>query len=383
VEKWEMPKETIKETDEGGLVRLKYTLKYGDKFVEPDDDWLKSIEAISDELLGVHSKAEDTALSAAFGGRKKKRLNRVFDVIGFVYPDYRYPTRGQKRKNTSSVKETASAAPSEPAPKRKRVKVLTHRPRYIEPATLPEFVSETSFATETKEPTPLPKIEELAKVPATEKIEEPRTEETKTSEVLSPSAKIEAAKSQKGPEVTPKRKRMVNVLDVLETIKSSSITPKKIVETSEVHTEAFVTEASKQQFETEAGPSEPTKVKSLEAEVTKIAEPILVEETGTAAPEASSKALDYIVRHASGKRLSEEEIFEANHYAQELKYLKGTLVFNGTDKDDFLYCLPDNKELSVCREMARSMGFPKLEAGLCAMTKDDLADSLAYNSLKV
>jgi hypothetical protein len=58
-------------------------------------------------------------------------------------------------------------------------------------------------------------------------------------------------------------------------------------------------------------------------------------------------------------------------------------VFNGTDEDDFLYCLPDNKELSVCREMARSMGFLKLEAGLCAMTKDDLADSLAYNSLKV
>jgi hypothetical protein len=68
VEKWEMPNETIKETDEGGLVRLKYTFKYGDKFVELDDDWLKSIEAISDELLGVYSKAEDTALSAAFGG---------------------------------------------------------------------------------------------------------------------------------------------------------------------------------------------------------------------------------------------------------------------------------------------------------------------------
>jgi hypothetical protein len=29
------------------------------------------------------------------------------------------------------------------------------------------------------------------------------------------------------------------------------------------------------------------------------------------------------------------------------------------------------------------MGFRKLEAGLCAMTKADLADSLAYNSLKV
>jgi hypothetical protein len=94
---WEMSKETVKEPDEGGLVRLKYTFKYGDKFVEPDDDWLKSIETVSDELLGVYSKAEDTALSAAFGGRKKKRLNQVFDAIGFVYPDYRYQ-RGVKKE---------------------------------------------------------------------------------------------------------------------------------------------------------------------------------------------------------------------------------------------------------------------------------------------
>jgi hypothetical protein len=87
----------------------------------------------------------------------------------------------KKRKNTSSAKETASAAPSEPAPKRKRVKVLTHRPRYIELATVPEFAGETSSATEAKESTLLPEIKELAEVPATKKMEEPRTEETKTS----------------------------------------------------------------------------------------------------------------------------------------------------------------------------------------------------------
>jgi hypothetical protein len=58
-------------------------------------------------------------------------------------------------------------------------------------------------------------------------------------------------------------------------------------------------------------------------------------------------------------------------------------MFNGTDEDDFLYCLPDNKEISVCRERAKSMGFPKLEEGLLAMSKDDLADSLTYNSIKV
>jgi hypothetical protein len=250
---WEMPKETVKETDEGGLVRLKYTFKYGDKFVEPDDDWLKSIETVSDELLGVYSKVEDTALSAAFGGRKKKQLNRVFDAIGFVYPDYRYPVRGQKRKGTTSAKETAAAAPTEPAPKRKRVKVLTHRPRYIEPATVPAFSGETSSATKAKEPTLLPEVKEMAEVLATEKMEEPKTEEAKASaegvkisEILSPSEEIEAAKIKKGPTVTPKRKRMVNVLDVLETIKLPSTTPKKTAETSEALAEVSVAEAPKQ-----------------------------------------------------------------------------------------------------------------------------------------
>jgi hypothetical protein len=378
-EKWEMPKDTIKESDEGGLVRLKYTFKYADKFVEPDDDWLKSIETLSDELLGAYSKAENTALSAAFGGRKKKRLNRVFDAIGFFYPDYRYPIRGQKRKNSTSAKEEAATAPSEPEPKRKRVKVLTHRPRHIEPASVPEFTGETSSATEAEQPTLLPEIAEMAEAPSTEKMEEAKkpTKE-KTSEVLSPAADVETAKNQKGPSVTPKRKRMVNVLDVLETIKSSSTTPKKSVEVAEASTEA-----STQQAEAEAGPSEPYKEQPLEAEAIKIPEPVLVEETDTAIPEAPASMCDYIIRHASGKKLSEEETHEANHYAKELKYPKGAVIFNGTNEDDFLYCLPDNKELSVCREMARSIGFPKLEAGLSVMTKEDLADSLAYNSLKV
>jgi hypothetical protein len=100
-------------------------------------------------------------------------------------------------------------------------------------------------------------------------------------------------------------------------------------------------------------------------------------------PEAPSEDIDFIIRHASGKRLSKEEVMEAKHYARKLKYPKGALVFNDMDEDDFLYCLPDNKEISVYREMARNMGFPKLKVGLSAMSKDDLADSLTYNCLKV
>jgi hypothetical protein len=46
---------------------------------------------------------------------------------------------------------------------------------------VPEFAGETSSATEAKESTLLPEVKEMAKVPATEKVEEPKTEEAKAS----------------------------------------------------------------------------------------------------------------------------------------------------------------------------------------------------------
>jgi hypothetical protein len=218
---WEVPKESISNPHEGGLVRLKYTFRFRDQFIEPDDDWLKSVEATSDDLLGLYSRAEDNALSAAFGNRKKKRLNRVFDAIGFMYPDYRYPPRGQKRKSGDSGRDDASAASSEPALKRKRVKVLTHRPRYIEPAIVPEFGGETSSATEGKKPAITQKIEPAVSPKASSakpdepkaiNIEEMKIEKTRILEVISPSAEVTMLKAQKDLSTTPKRKRMVNVL---------------------------------------------------------------------------------------------------------------------------------------------------------------------------
>jgi hypothetical protein len=157
-----MPKENTTDSSEGGLVRLKYTFRFWEKFDEPNDDWLKCIEATSDELIGAYSKAEDNALSVAFGGRGKKRLNRVFDAIGFVYHDYRYPLRGQEKKRNIA----ASVTPAEPMPKSKKVKVLTHRPRYIEPVVVPKFgagsssieaTQSASITKSTEEPTVMPK----------------------------------------------------------------------------------------------------------------------------------------------------------------------------------------------------------------------------------
>jgi hypothetical protein len=58
---------------------------------------------------------------------------------------------------------------------------------------------------------------------------------------------------------------MVNVLDALETIKTSS-TPRKTVEAPKTQSETRVAEAeaAKSQAETEVGPSELAKEKSLE-----------------------------------------------------------------------------------------------------------------------
>jgi hypothetical protein len=405
VENWEMPKETITKSGEGELVRLKYTFRYRDKFDEPNDDWLKCIEATSDELLGPYSKAKDNALSASFGGQGKKRLNRVFDAIGFVYPDYCYPLRGRgkKRKAAASAKIAASAAPDEPAPKSKKLKVLTHRPCYIEPAMVPEFGGETASAAKPKEPiSPTQKAEEptvMPKVPSAEltesktnKAEELKIEGAKMLEALSPSVEVTVPKAQKGLAATPKRRRMANVLDVLESVKALSSTPlEKIAEASKIQAEAerkpVEIEAAVGLISAKAGPSGPTEKSPSEIEE-KATEEEVIEQTfpkkvATPAPEALREIIEYIIRHASGKRLSEEEEREAQYYAQKLKYPKGALVFNGSREEDFLYCLPDSKKISVCREMGRSFGFPTLENGLSILSKDELADSLAYNNIKV
>jgi hypothetical protein len=190
------------------------------------------------------------------------------------------------------------------------------------------------------------------------------------------------SKVSKAPSITPKRRRIASMLDaVMESTRALTPAPAK-----------KIAEAATARIETEAGPSVPTEAEPVGAEQrTEGSSEVGLapekkdapEKVKSPTPEAPSEDLDFIIRHASGKRLSEEEIAEAKHYAREPKYLKGALVYNGTNEDDFLYCLRDNKEISVCREIAKNMGFPKLEAGLSAMSKDDLADSLAYNSLKV
>jgi hypothetical protein len=175
-------------------------------------------------------------------------LNRVFDVIGFIYPDYCYPSQKQGKK-----RKTAASAISV-VPKGKKIKVLTHRPRYIETATLPKLGEGTSSVAEAEQPAPASlSTEESTMVPKVP-IAEPAEAKEETAkqlelekvivlpEILSPPTEVELPKVTRAPAITPKRRRMASVLDaVMETTRAlTPATAKKVAEVAAVCAETEV-----------------------------------------------------------------------------------------------------------------------------------------------
>jgi hypothetical protein len=67
---------------------------------------MEMIETMCNEILDNYTKKEDQLMSAAFGTRPKRRLNRVMDALNFEYPDYERldrGARGVKRKRVVSI----------------------------------------------------------------------------------------------------------------------------------------------------------------------------------------------------------------------------------------------------------------------------------------
>jgi hypothetical protein len=133
---WGMPKKK-----DGGkkheLVRLPYQFKFEKQFKKPCKEWLEMIETMCNEILGNYTKKEDQIMTAAFGTRPKRRLNRVMDALNFEYPDYERLDKGAegvKRKRIVSILSKQAArlvkedenilkkAKSDPEPKRQSLK---------------------------------------------------------------------------------------------------------------------------------------------------------------------------------------------------------------------------------------------------------------------
>jgi hypothetical protein len=246
-------------------------------------------------------------LTSAFGGRGKKRLKRVFDVIGFVYPNYIYPSRkqGKKRKIATSAIFVV--------PKGKKIKVLTHRPRYIETTTVTKFDEGTYSTAEAEQAAPacqsaeesaaVPKVSATgsAEVPKQTTEAEGKTAERPDQEKTAGPSEPELSKVAKTPAITPKRRRMASVLDaVMETTRALTPAPaRKVAEAVTVRAEAEVEPPAP----TEAKPTTTERVEQESPDTGISLEKDAARKSKSPTPEAPSGDSDFIIRHASGKKV--------------------------------------------------------------------------------
>jgi hypothetical protein len=220
LKEWEMPK-LEGEKKKGEFVWLPYYYKFKKHFKVPCQEWLDAIEVMCNEILGNYSKEEDQLMTAAFGTRPKRRLNRVMDTLDFEYPDYERldkDAEGQKRKRVAG----ALNKDDEEQPKKKK---LEPEPK--------SGVSKKRKATAPKQKS-IDEEEESAATPSATEVEEILKLVTESLPVkLSPLGphltklfykEKEPAKTKKA--ARPKKQRIITVIEVIEGTPPGASAPK-------------------------------------------------------------------------------------------------------------------------------------------------------------
>jgi hypothetical protein len=393
LKEWDMPK--LKgEKKKGELVRLPYYYKFKKHFKVPCQEWLDTIEVMCNDILGNYSKKEDQLMTAAFGTRPKRRLNRVMNALNFEYPDYERldrGTKGQKRKRVASVlnKEDAKLVkddeeklkkrklrpePKIDASKKRKVAALKQKATNIE-----EETAATPSATD---------VEEILKV-MTESLP------IKLSP-LGPHLTVLFQK-EKEPSITknaarPKKQRIVTVTEVIEGTPPTASASKAPVVESATATEAAPTEAAA----AEASTAEDEHLKSTLSNIDKILLDMATEEAVAAAEETmatvpekekeiaeeASEEENFNFQNLIGQELSEAEKEELREYAISCGYQPGALLFGGVD-DEKLGCVRDQIGAKVIGTLSKNIGFPKLETDISRYRRQHLVGSLFYSNFKV
>jgi hypothetical protein len=368
---------------------------------------LDTIEIMCNDILGNYSKKEDQLMTAAFGSRPKRRLNRVLDALNFDYPDYEQlggDAGGPKRKRIASAldKESTKLAKKEkeiseklsPEPKvaapRKR-KVVSPKPK-------------TSAREEEAPATPsAAEVEEILKV---------MTEPLPVK--LSPLARELTKFFQKGKEASveespakPKKRRIIQVADVIhQTPPPISASKIVIAETTGAKTggaeatgaEATEAEATKATTEAEAteadirtteNPNLETTLDDIDNMLLRMAEEEATVVAVNTATEKGKEQIKDILEEGNfnfqdilGHELTDTEKEELKKYAISCGYKPGSLLFGGVNEGK-LRCLWNRTEAKVVRTFSKSVGLPKIEADLCRYQRQHIAGSLLYANFKV
>jgi hypothetical protein len=381
MKEWAMPK-LKREKKEGELVRLPYHYKFKKYFKAPCQEWLETIEVMSIEILGNYSKKEDQLMTAAFGTRPKRRLNRVLDAIGFEYPDYEWLDKGaegQKRKRVAStlIKD------DEDQPKKKEKlesKVAASRKRK---AASPKPVS--------PEPERLVRDEEVPATPSAAEVEEILKVMTESLHVrLSPLApeltkffqKDKEASATESP-VKPKKRRIIQVTDVIHQT-PPPVSASKIVVAETAEAEVAAAEATGAEAEATEDSNLETTLEVIDNILLKMAEEEAVVAAMNTATEKGKEQIDEFSEEGDfnfqdllGQELTYAEKEELKKYAISCGYKSGATLFGGVNEGK-LRCLRNRTEAKIVRTLSKSVGLPKIEADLCRYQRHHVADNLLY-----
>jgi hypothetical protein len=307
LKEWEMPK--LKgEKKKGEFVRLPYHYKFKKHFKVPCQEWLDTIEVICNEILSNYSKKEDQLMTAAFGTRLKRRLNRVMDALDFEYPDYERldkDSEGQKRKRVAG----ALNKDDEEQSKKKK----------LEPE-LKTGVSKKRKATTPKQKA-IDEEEESAATPSATEVEEILKVVIESLPVkLSPlgpqltklfQKEKEPAKTKKA--TRPKKQRIITAIEVIEGTPPKASAPKAPAVESTTAIEAAPSEA----INAEATRAEDIHLESTIADIDKILLDMAAEEAVAATEETT--ALEPEKEKEIDEDTSEDEVFNfQNLVGQEL-----------------------------------------------------------------
>jgi hypothetical protein len=336
--------------------------------------------------LGKYTKKEDQLMSAAFGTRPKRRLNRVMDALNFEYPDYERLSKGvegPKRKRVVSVmsrqaarmvkedEKTLKKRKSSPEPKvatSKKRKTATPEPKMAE---IEEGAPSTPFAIE---------VEEILKVMTESlpiKLLSPlRPQLTK---LLQKKDEPSAAKKAVG----PKKRRIVTVMQAIE-------------ETPPPPSASKITPVAEVAASAEAATTEATNLESTLSDIDKVLLDLAVEETVASAeevlatvPEKGKEVDEDILKEKGfnfqniiGQELSKAEKEELQEYAISCGYQPGVMLFGGIN-EEALGCIQDRTRAKIISTLSKSVGFPKLEANISLYRRQHIVDSLFYSNFKV
>jgi hypothetical protein len=377
LKEWEMPK-LEGEKKEGELVRLPYYYKFKKYFKTPCQEWLDTIEMMCNEILGNYSKKEDQLMTAAFGTRPKRRLNRVLDALGFEYPDYENLNKSVEGRKRKRVAEASNEDEKEPAKKKnilKKKKVLSPKRKVSDEEETPASPSATD-------------VEEILKV-MTESLP------MKLSPLGPQLTKF--FQKEKEPEKTKKStktkgQRIIAVTEVNDKTPPRA-SARKIPEAEEI---TNIEVAPSEMAANEAASTEDLNLESTIEHIDKMLLDMATEEATTAAEEAmaavsgkekeiadeTSEDEAFMFQNLVGQELSKAEVEELKEYAKSCGYKPGALLFGGID-DEKLNCIRDQTGAKIIGTLSKSIGFPKLEKDISRYRRQHIVGSLFYSNFKV